>query len=164
METLYLRTPFGDLEITARQHQLTRWQRATLIVIGTGKRLADLHHELRQMPEKLEHILHVLVEKNLVTSAGHSAVQQAATVAPTALDPLKEARRYLTYLISIIDNADASAALILTISVRNASSWKDIETLRPAFLECLDQACGPDESRRLLDKLTLAAAGAGGLQ
>lgn len=61
METTLLRTPLGTIEISDRRHTLSRWQRATLVVIGTGKKLGDLQHELRQMPENLETILQALI-------------------------------------------------------------------------------------------------------
>lgn len=153
METLFLRTPLGNMEISGRRHDLSRWQRATLIVIGTGKNLGDLQHELRQMPEKLESILHALVEKGLVTpSSGHPTAPAAASATP---DPLKAARRYLTYLIGIIENADANTALMLTLKLKKAATLNDIEAMHPVFLENLRGICGADEAQRLLEKLAV---------
>ena len=153
MDTLILRTPLGDREIFERRHDLDRWQRTALIVIGKGKQLSELHHELRKMPEKLEIILHALIEKGLVKPAADHLplAPAAATTAP----PLKEARRYLAYLIGIIENADAATALSLTIALKKASTLDDIAALHPAFHESLRKIFGADEAERLLEKSRL---------
>lgn len=156
METTLLRTPLGTIEISDRRYTLSRWQRATLVVIGTGKKLGDLQHELRQMPENLETILQALIEKGLVTASGSDITAIAAPVgANITHETLKEARRYLTYLIGIIENADASAALTLTIRLKKAATLDDIKSLHPAFLENLGDICGADEAQRLLEKLAV---------
>lgn len=153
MDTLILRTPLGDREIFERRHDLDRWQRTALIVIGKGKQLSELHHELRKIPEKLEIILHALIEKGLVKPAADHLplAPAAATTAP----PLKEARRYLAYLIGIIENADAATALSLTIALKKTTTLDDIAALHPAFHESLRRICGAVEAERLLEKLAV---------
>lgn len=153
MDTLILRTPLGDREIFERRHDLDRWQRTALIVIGKGKQLSELHHELRKIPEKLEIILHALIEKGLVKPAADHLplAPAAATTAP----PLKEARRYLAYLIGIIENADAATALSLTIALKKTTTLDDIAALHPAFHESLRRICGAVEAERLLEKIAV---------
>lgn len=153
MDTLILRTPLGDMEISARQHALDRWQRTALIVIGKGKQLSELHHELRKMPEKLEVILHALIEKGLVSPASDQIRLPPAAI--TTPSPLKEARRYLAYLIGIIENADAATALSLTIALKKTITLDDIAALHPAFHESLRRICGAVEAERLLEKLAV---------
>lgn len=87
MDTLILRTSLGDMEISARRHDLDRWQRTALIVIGKGKQLSELHHELRKMPEKLEIILHALIEKGLIKPAAGQL--SLPPVAVTTTPPLR---------------------------------------------------------------------------
>lgn len=155
MDTLILRTPLGDMEISERRHDLDRWQRTALIVIGKGKQLSELHHELRKMPEKLEIILHALIEKGLVKPAADPLPLPLATFSAVTTAPplLKEARRYLTYLIGIIENADAATALSLTIALKKTTTLDDIAALHPAFHDSLRKICGADEAERLLEKL-----------
>lgn len=153
METLFLRTPLGDSEISERRHALDRWQRTALIVIGKGKQLSELHHELRKMPQGLETILHALIDKGLVKPASGLSLPQAAEATSNATYPLKEIRRYLAYLIGIIENADATAALSLTITLKKASSLDEIASLYPVFHERLQKICGEDEAQRLLEKI-----------
>ncbi len=109
------------------------------------------------MPEKLENILCELIERGLVTSPTTPPIQSdkvAPENTPEALpDPLKEARRYLTYLISIIENADATAALGLTIKLKKSASMDDINALQPLFLDNLCRIRGEEEAQRLLAKL-----------
>lgn len=151
MDTIYLRTSLGDREIAERRHQLARWQRATLIVIGQGKSLAELEHAMRQMPEGLEQILGILIALGLVMtqSPDHPRTQELP-----AQDPSKETRRYLGYLIGIVENANAAAALGLTIALKKAATLEAMQSLYPAFFDQLSGICGEPEARRLLDKLT----------
>lgn len=158
METLFLRTPLGDSEISERRHALDRWQRTALIVIGKGKQLSELHHELRKMPEGLETILHALIEKGLVKPASDRSLLLTAEATPNVTHPLKEIRRYLAYLIGIIENADATAALSLTITLKKASSLDEIASLYPVFHESLQKICGKDETQRLLGKIEILGA------
>lgn len=153
MDTLILRTPLGDREILERRHDLDRWQRTALIVIGKGKQLSELHHELRKIPEKLEIILHTLIEKGLVKPAANHLPLAPAAV--TTASPLKEARRYLAYLIGIIENADAATALSLTIALKKTTTLDDIAALHPAFHESLRRICGAVEAERLLEKIAV---------
>lgn len=154
MDTLILRTSLGDMEISERRHDLDRWQRTALIVIGKGKQLSELHHELRKMPEKLEIILHVLIEKGLVKPAADQPPLPPVTIpAVTTAPPLKETRRYLAYLIGIIENADAATALSLTIALKKTTTLDEIVALHPAFHASLRKIYGADEAERLLEKL-----------
>lgn len=155
MDTLILRTPLGDKEISERQHDLDRWQRTALIVIGKGKQLSELQHELRKMPGKLETILHTLIEKGLVKPVANQLPLPPATFSTVATaPPLKEARRYLAYLIGIIENADAATALSLTIALKRTTTLDEIVALHPAFHDSLRKICGAHEAERLLEKLT----------
>jgi hypothetical protein len=152
METLILRTPLGDSEISARGHALDRWQRTALIVIGKGKQLSELHHELRKMPEKLEVILYALTEKGLIKPASEFSLPQPSEAVTKTTPPLREIRRYLAYLIGMIENADATTALSLTITLKKATP-DDIAALYPVFHESLRKICGEDEAQRLLGKI-----------
>ena len=152
MDTIYLRTDLGNREIAERRHQLARWQRATLIVIGQGKSLAELEHAMRQMPEVLEQIVGILIALGLVIAQppGHPTKTQEVS----AQDPSKETRRYLGYLIGIIENANAAAALGLTIALKKADTLEAMQNLYSAFLDKLISVCGEAEAQRLLARLT----------
>ena len=155
MDTLILRTPLGDMEVSERRHDLDRWQRTALIVIGKGKQLSELHHELRKMPGKLETILHALIEKGLVKPVADQLQLPPATSTVATTPPLKEARRYLAYLIGIIENADAATALSLTIALKKTTTLDEIVALHPAFHESLRRICGAVEAERLLEKIAV---------
>lgn len=149
MDIRYQRTPSGNREIDLREHALRRRERTALIVVGQGKTLNDLQRELRLMPAELESILFGLIQKGLVSNG---------IATPDAIDktsPLKEAQRYLGYLIGIIENADASKALGLTIALKRAANPQALAELRPRFHESLLPVVGADEAQRLLDKLAL---------
>jgi hypothetical protein len=156
MDTLFLRTPLGETEISDRRHGLDRWQRTVLIVIGKGKTLRELHHELRQIPETLETMLHALLEKGLVELASGALPERLSS--PVQTTPLKEAKRYLTYLIGIIENADAAAALSLTIALKKVSAWEDMTIMQSILRDRLHAVCGADEAERLLEKLAIPVA------
>jgi hypothetical protein len=153
METLILRTPLGDSEISERRHALDRWQRTALIVIGKGKQLSELHHELRKMPERLETILHALTEKGLIKPDLELSLPQPIEAITKTTPPLREVRRYLAYLIGMIENADATTALSLTITLKKATTPDDIAALYPVFHESLRKICDADEAQRLLGKI-----------
>ena len=152
MDTIYLRTDLGDREIAERRHQLARWQRATLIVIGQGKSLAELEHAMRQMPELLEQILGILITLGLVIAQPPG--QQTKTQELPVQDPPRETRRYLGYLIGIVENANAAAALGLTIALKKAGTMEAMQNLYPTFLDKLSSICGEAEAQRLLARLT----------
>jgi|GEM_PF-4722440 len=152
MDTFFLRTALGEKEISERKHGLDRWQRTALIVIGRGKRLRELHHELRQIPGTLETILQALLESGLIESASDSLPEVPYNAQIT---PLKAAKRYLAYLIGIIENTDAAAALSLTIALKKVSDWKEMIAMEPSLRESLGAACGVDEAERLLGKLAM---------
>ena len=157
METLYLRTADGDQEISERIHNLTRWQRATLIVIGAGKPLGQLQHATRQMPEALDEILQELMELGLVARQPPTSTPAVAAanqpMTATSPDKLKDTRRYLTYLIGIVENAHPASALGMTIALKKATTESAIEALYPLFFERLCAVSSEDEARRLLGKL-----------
>lgn len=153
METLFLRTPLGDSEISERRHALDRWQRTALIVIGKGKQLSELHHELRKMPEKLEVILYALTEKGLIKPGSEFSLPQPSEAVTKTTPPLREIRRYFAYLIGMIENADASTALSLTIKLKKSITSDDIAALYPVFHESLRKICGEDEAQRLIGKI-----------
>jgi len=157
MEPFYQRTPNGHHEISEREQGLTRWQRATLIVIGNGKSPEDLQHAMRQLPERLEDILCVLIDKGLVT-ASPTATIPANAVQPATQDPTKEIRRHLHYLIGIVENANAAAALGLTIALKKASTLEAMHQLYPKFFDALGEICGGEEATRLLQKLARAGS------
>jgi hypothetical protein len=139
----------GERELSERRHALDRWQRTVLIVIGKGKPYPTLQHELRQMPGSLEAVLHGLLDKGLITRGPAS---QGATPAVVA-SPSREMRRYLTYLIEIVENADAAAALRLTIALKKSETAQAMLALEAQFAESLRHACGAEEAQRLLGKM-----------
>jgi hypothetical protein len=152
MDTLFLRTPLGELEISERRHGLGRWQRTVLIVIGKGKLLRELHYELRQLPEALETILQTLLESGLIVSASDSLPE---TPSHAQITPLKEAKRYLAYLIGIIENSDTAAALSLTIALKKVSDWGSMTAMQDLLRDRLNNICGADETERLMEKLAI---------
>ena len=152
MESFYQRTPQGHHEISDRKLGLTRWQRATLIVIGHGKSPEEMQHAMRQMPERLDDVLRILVDKGLIT-ASPTATIPANAVQPEMQDPAREIRRYLQYLIGIVENTNAAAALGLTIALKKASTLEAMHQLYPKFLDTLGEICGCEEATRLLQKL-----------
>lgn len=153
MELFYQRTPKGHQEISDRKLGLTRWQRATLIVIGHGKSPEEMQHTMRQMPERLDDTLRILVDKGLITASPTTTIPENAAQ-PETQDPAREIRRYLHYLIGIVENANAAAALGLTIALKKASTLEAMHQLYPKFLDALSEICGDEEAIRLLQKLT----------
>jgi hypothetical protein len=154
MDTLFLRTPLGELEVSERRHSLGRWQRTVLIVIGKGKLLRELHHELRQIPEALETILQTLLESGLIASASDSLPEIPSHAEIT---PIKEAKRYLAYLIGIIENSDTAAALSLTIALKKVADWEDMTAMQNLLRDRLNNICGADETERLMEKVAVRA-------
>ena len=152
MESFYQRTPQGHHEITDRRLGLTRWQRATLIVIGHGKSPEEMQHTMRQMPERLDEVLRILVDKGLITTSPTATIP-ANAAQPETQDPAREIRHYLHYLIGIVENANAAAALGLTIALKKASTLEAMHQLYPKFLDALDKICCGEEATRLLQKL-----------
>jgi hypothetical protein len=152
MESFYQRTPQGHHEISDRKLGLTRWQRATLIVIGHGKSPEEMQHAMRQMPEWLDDVLRILIDKGLITISP-IAIITANAVQPETQDSAREIRRYLHYLIGIVENANAAAALGLTIALKKAGTLETMHQLYPKFLDALDKICGGEEATRLLQKL-----------
>jgi len=152
MESFYQRTSQGHHEISDRKLGLTRWQRATLIVIGHGKSPEEMRHAMRQMPERLDDVLRILIDKELITTSPTTTIPANAAQLETQ-DAAREIRRYLHYLIGIVENANAAAALSLTIALKKASTPEAMHQLYPKFLDALDKICGGEEATRLLQKL-----------
>lgn len=149
---LYLRTALGNREVAERRHTLNRWQRAALIVVGQGKSLVELEHALRQLPEPLESILEMLIAQGLVTTDQPEKAPNAP-LERSPHDQLKETRRYLSYLIGLVENTDAGAALGLTIALKKAATMTAMEQMLPVFFDKLSGIFGAVEAQRLLDKL-----------
>ena len=152
MELHYRRTPAGDREIATREHTLDRWSRTVLIVLGKGKSLSDLGRELRPLPMELENILAGLVEKGLI-ARGQSQDSMEPGQQPRPAAPTREAQRYFTYLIGIVENAVSSQSLALTIALKRATTPEALTALIALFHNSLEKIVGTEEASRLMGKM-----------
>jgi len=154
MDIYYRRTPAGDREVATRAHALDRWSRTVLIVLGQGKPSADLSHELRTLPVALEYILSGLIEKGLIVRVvSGNAMEPVHQPRPTPPSAAKDAQRYFTYLIGIVENADSSQSLALTIALKRANTPEALTALIAPFHSSLEKIVGKEEARRLMGKL-----------
>ena len=153
MEPIYRRTPAGDKEIATRNHALDRWSRTVLIVLGQGKSPSELMRELRLSPMELEKILANMLEQGLIARGSEGGVEPIQQARPVAVSQIREAQRYFTYLIGIVDNADSSLSLALTIALKRADTPEALTAVGALFHSSLEKIVGSDEAERLMGKV-----------
>ena len=94
----------------------------------------------------------MLIKHGLVATDQPEKASSAPLETP-AQDRLKETRRYLSNLIGLVENADAGAALGLTIALKKAATMTAMEQMLPLFFDKLSEMFGAAEAQRLLAKL-----------
>lgn len=153
MDPHYRRTTAGDREIATREQPPDRKSRTLLIVLGKGKSLPDLARELRLPATDLEKILAGLIEKGLVVRGNGGSLEGGLQLRPATHSQTREAQRYFTYLIGIVENADSSLSLALTIALKRADTPEALAAVEALFHNSLEKIVGADEAERLMDKV-----------
>lgn len=72
---------------------------------------------------------------------------------PNSTSAAKDAQRYFTYLIGIVENADSSQSLALTIALKRANTPEALTALIAPFHSSLEKIVGKEEAHRLMGKL-----------